>query len=163
MNNTLKDIIKTSREKLGISQRELARIVNVNNSVIARIEDGTTKKPNYPLLKKIGEELNIDMFELLNSANYSTYEIESLGYIDITGYVGIKGANRINEFYTEINDEKIIDLTKIFKAYKDNKINLEETFGLILCGTGIDLTKYVPTEIRKEHNLDEMIIEKNSI
>ena len=58
-------ILKREREKNGISQRELAKRINVSNAEISKIESGERKLPSLDTLISICEKLKIDMVWLL--------------------------------------------------------------------------------------------------
>lgn len=73
---TLGELIKNQREKLGISQRELSRQTGVDNNTIAKLEKGMRKKPNILSLKKIAYTLNIDLKKILKLAGYSPEDID---------------------------------------------------------------------------------------
>ena len=68
--------IKNAREKIGISQRELARRLNVGNNTIARLENGERKTTNALTLKKMAEVLSINYSDLLKKAGFSETDIE---------------------------------------------------------------------------------------
>lgn len=72
----LADVIREARENKGISQRELARQIGVDNSSIAKIEKGHINKPTELVLKKIAKCLDIDIVELLKLADYDDNDIE---------------------------------------------------------------------------------------
>ena len=78
--NKLKDYIKEKREQLGISQRELARRIKIDNSTIFYIETGRIKKPSIDVLVKISKELNLNIFELILMSFYD--ELEKTIYIN---------------------------------------------------------------------------------
>ena len=67
--------ITTAREKIGISQRELARQANMDCAEVSRIEAGKRLKPNILYLKGIAETLNLSMVELMKLAGYSDVDI----------------------------------------------------------------------------------------
>ena len=75
-NKTLASVVKSAREKLGISQRELSRRTGIDNNTVAKIEKGERKKPNVLSLRKISFLLNLDLEELLKLAGYSEQDIE---------------------------------------------------------------------------------------
>ena len=50
---TLGQVIAEAREKKGLSQRQLAKIANINNSELSKIEAGIRKEPNPKTLRKI--------------------------------------------------------------------------------------------------------------
>lgn len=75
--NLLATIIKESRIKKGISQRELSRRSGVDNKTIAKIELGERKKPTIVTLLKISVILDLNIYEILTVAGYSNKEIEN--------------------------------------------------------------------------------------
>lgn len=76
INNNLSVIIKTARETLKISQRELSRRSGVDNNTISKIEKGVRKKPNVISLIKLSDVLDIDIGKLLKASGYSKNEIQ---------------------------------------------------------------------------------------
>lgn len=159
----LSELIKESRNSKNISQRELARRINVNNAVIARIESGETKKPSFQLLKVLSEELKISLYRLLKTACYTDEEIQSLGYIEFVEFKGICGTEVIEDYMIKNDDgDYIIDIIKILNGYRDNKIDINALFGLICAATGgIDLTRYVPEEFKIKYGISpSLVVEK---
>lgn len=67
--------IRESREKLGISQRELARQAHMDCAEVSRIEAGKRQKPNILYLKGIAETLNLSLVELMKLAGYDDIDI----------------------------------------------------------------------------------------
>lgn len=67
--------ISEAREKIGISQRELARQAKMDCAEISRIEAGKRLKPNVLYLKGIAETLNLSMVDLMKLAGYNDMEI----------------------------------------------------------------------------------------
>jgi transcriptional regulator with XRE-family HTH domain len=60
---SLGEIIRTRRETIGLSQRELGRRAGVTASHIAYIESGR-RRPSYTLLFRLGQGLNLGQQEL---------------------------------------------------------------------------------------------------
>ena len=69
-------VIAVAREKVGISQRELARRANMDCAEISRIEAGKRLKPNVLYLKGIAETLNFAS-EFGETAKYSFVTVDS--------------------------------------------------------------------------------------
>lgn len=67
--------ISEAREKAGISQRELARISNMDCAEVSRIEAGKRLKPNILYLKGIAENLNLSLVKLMKLAGYNDVDI----------------------------------------------------------------------------------------
>ena len=68
-------LVSETREKLGISQRELARKSNMDCAEVSRIEAGKRLKPNILYLKGIAETLNLSMVDLMKLAGYDDIDI----------------------------------------------------------------------------------------
>jgi putative transcriptional regulator len=62
--NKLGEFLKTRREALGLTQRELAQQIGVEASHIAFIENGR-RKPSLKLVARIADTLGVDRQELL--------------------------------------------------------------------------------------------------
>jgi len=75
-NQELAEVIKEARENKGISQRELARRIDADNSLLAKLEKGLIAKPGELLLRKISSVLNIDEEQILKLAGYSEEDIK---------------------------------------------------------------------------------------
>lgn len=75
-NKTLSEIIKKARIKKGISQRELSRQTGIDNNTIAKIENGSRRKPNPLSLKKLAFVLNLELSELLVLSGYTKTDID---------------------------------------------------------------------------------------
>ena len=67
--------ISEAREKLGISQRELARKSNMDCAEVSRIEGGKRLKPNVLYLKGIAETLGLSLVKLMKLAGYDDVDI----------------------------------------------------------------------------------------
>ena len=67
--------ISGAREKLGISQRELARKSNMDCAEVSRIEAGKRLKPNILYLKGIAETLGLSLVKLMKLAGYDDVDI----------------------------------------------------------------------------------------
>ena len=100
----LAEAISNSREKIGITQRELSRRTGIDNNTIAKIEKGERKKPNILSLKKLGYALKINPDELLKLAGYTEEEIEISN--------NTLGAN----MYMHGNDNEIILVKEVIMA-----------------------------------------------
>jgi transcriptional regulator with XRE-family HTH domain len=62
---TLADVIHDAREAAGLSIRQLAPLVGIHHSVLARIERGEVTKPSPELLQNIAEVTETDAARLL--------------------------------------------------------------------------------------------------
>ena len=64
--DTLGSVITSQREKLGLTQRQLAREVNLNHATISRIEKNPDIVADPSTLKAIAEALKLDYNFLLS-------------------------------------------------------------------------------------------------
>jgi len=62
---TLAKNLKKLREKNGLSQDRLAKLADVANNTIIKIEQGENKNPTLDTLKKIAKALEISIDELI--------------------------------------------------------------------------------------------------
>jgi transcriptional regulator with XRE-family HTH domain len=63
--STLGEYLRMERERVGISQRQLASRVGIHNSYLARLESGETASPAADLLQRIADVLEISSTDLL--------------------------------------------------------------------------------------------------
>ena len=64
--STLSKNLRKLRKKKGLSQEKLARLADVANNTIIKIEAGKNKNPTLDTLKKIAKVLGISVDELIN-------------------------------------------------------------------------------------------------
>ena len=67
---TLKSLIEGGRDIKNFSQRELARRIGLSNTSLNDLENGKVKKPDIEVLRKIAEELDLSLEQLLKAAGY---------------------------------------------------------------------------------------------
>lgn len=113
-NKTLSEIIKNARIKKGISQRELSRQTGIDNNTIAKIENGSRKKPNALSLKKLAFVLNLELSELLVLSGYTKNDIDLILEKNLNEIVVLPNENRKNPMFLEdmLNNSKNILLFK---------------------------------------------------
>lgn len=62
--STLAEYLRAARERAGISQRQLAGRIGINNSYLARLESGENDSPSAELLQRIADVLEISSTDL---------------------------------------------------------------------------------------------------
>lgn len=67
---TLKTLIEGGRNIKNFSQRELARRIGLSNTSLNDLENGKVQKPDIEVLRKIAEELDLSLEQLLKAAGY---------------------------------------------------------------------------------------------
>jgi transcriptional regulator with XRE-family HTH domain len=63
--NILAENLRKLREKKGLSQDRLAKLADVANNTIIKIEQGENKNPTLETLKKIAKALEVSIEELV--------------------------------------------------------------------------------------------------
>jgi len=61
----LAENIKRIRKKKGLSQEKLARLADISNNTLVKIEMGMAKEPTITTVRKIADALNISIDELV--------------------------------------------------------------------------------------------------
>lgn len=136
---TLGELIKFNRENMGISQRELARRINVDNATISKIEKGIINKVAFDILINLSQELKINIRYLLELSNYSYDEIENLmdfsynEYDDVMLILEGFDEDDVSKYIiTDTNDGiRHIDITKVLSAFKNGYIDEKKAMILI--------------------------------
>jgi len=62
----LSNNIKKLREAKGLSQEKLARLADVANNTLIKMESGENKNPTLETLKKVAKALGVSVDELIN-------------------------------------------------------------------------------------------------
>ncbi|QTL96777.1 helix-turn-helix domain-containing protein [Iocasia frigidifontis] len=121
----LKDKIKKLRNEENISQRKLAKFLNLSPSTIAMYEIGE-RKPDIDTLQKIADYFNISVDYLLGRTNERA-PADKLILKDKNTNVEIKELlNRFNvhldgEFLTEEDKESVITLLQMLRNRNKKK------------------------------------------
>lgn len=133
------EIIKNAREQNNISQRTLAKKINVNHGLISKIEKGEIKKPSIEILSKLSTELKIDFYELIKYANYTIEDIsnfyEALHRVQMEQKISsILKKKSVKKYIINHEAGTFLDIEKILNDYKKDNISLKEAIQLIdLC------------------------------
>lgn len=59
------EVITEARERANLSQRQLAKLANINNSELSKIESGVRKEPSPKILRKISNVLDVNYSDLM--------------------------------------------------------------------------------------------------
>ena len=119
---TLGQVIAEAREKKGLSQRQLAKIANINNSELSKIEAGIRKEPNPKTLRKISNIIDVNYSDLMYMIGMGL-EVTPLNYF-IKNYYSHLNLAELDE--AEINIlGNIENLEKLVSSLTD-EINKED-------------------------------------
>lgn len=118
--------VKTERERLGLSQAELAKRMNISQQAVAKYEK-IVEQPKLATISKIAEALEIPIATLvMDWGLFSSSEI-------VTGWkLGNNAEERLIKCFQYLNDkgkEKLLDyaldLTKITEYTDEDTLTLE--------------------------------------
>ena len=137
---TIGEVIAEAREKKGLSQRQLAKIANINNSELSKIESGIRKEPSPKILRKISNVLDVNYNDLMYMIGLGI-EVSPLNPFIKDYYSKLKG-NELNEAEVNVLGSKQ-NLEKLVLSCEEklNDNNILDTEKELLLNT-IEDTKY---------------------
>lgn len=104
----LKNLIESTREAKGISQRELAKLTGISRSTLNDLINGKIKKVDIDDLRKIAETLDMSLQKLLKVA----------GYDEMSLYFH---THKMKDKYA---DKSSKDLKELIEQYKESETDL---------------------------------------
>ena len=111
------EIIAEAREKANLSQRQLAKIANISNAQLSKIESGEIETPNPKMLRKISGHINVNYNEMMYKIGLGM-EVSPLNPF-IKDYYGKMTLDELNE--AEINVlGSITNLKQLVKSCEEN-------------------------------------------
>lgn len=99
--------IKEKREKLGISQRELARRIEMSGQMISKIESGSST-PSIDTINKIAAILNVQVSALLDDNNEESFSYKLICDIEKACITKSKGSIP-HDIFQVLSDDLEID------------------------------------------------------
>ena len=109
------EIIAEQREKAGYSQRQLAKIANISNAELSKIESGEREIPNPKTLRKISNYIDVNYNELMYMIGLGI-EVSPLNPFIKDYYSSLKGEElnvaEINVLGSIENAEKLVSSCK---------------------------------------------------
>lgn len=144
----LKDNIKKIRESHSISQRELARRIDMSGQMISKIERGETN-PSIDTLNKIANALGVTLSDLVEfkviSFSCNLITIIQSAYIKHNGY-------SVHDIFQVLSDNLKLDY-EIFNCYKAKKnIRTDNSDGthtfMDVKNEDFDISKNLPVDIQ---------------
>ena len=105
------EVIAEAREKAGFSQRQLAKIANVSNAEISKIESGEREIPNPKTLRKISNYIDVNYNEMMYMIGLGI-EVSPLNPFIKDYYSSLNGEElnyaEINVLGSSENSEKLV-------------------------------------------------------
>lgn len=115
--NFLANLIRETRERKGLSQRQLSLLSGISNSEISRIEAGERKNPSPDTLRALAKPLGLSYESLMMAAGYLTdtskQSMESADRI----LEAISSDPELREFWIQAHKRPTLKL--LFKQVKD--------------------------------------------
>lgn len=109
------ELIAEQREKAGYSQRQLAKIANISNAELSKIESGEREIPNPKTLRKISNYIDVNYNELMYMVGLGI-EVSPLNPFIKDYYSSLKGDElnvaEINVLGSIENAEKLVSSCK---------------------------------------------------
>lgn len=115
------EIIAEAREKANLSQRQLAKIANISNAELSKIESGEREIPNPKTLRKISKYINVNYNDMMYKIGLGM-EVSPLNPF-IKDYYSKMNLEQLNE--AEINILGSIENSK--QLVKSCEKNLEKS------------------------------------
>ena len=134
------EVITEAREKANLSQRQLAKLANINNSELSKIESGVRKEPSPKILRKISNVLDVNYSDLMYMIGLGI-EVSPLNPFIKDYYSKLKG-DELNE--AEVNvlgNKQILEKLVLSCEEKLNDKSIIESERELLQNT-IEDTKY---------------------
>ncbi len=108
---TIGEVITEAREKANLSQRQLAKIANINNSELSKIEAGIRKEPSPKILRRISNVIDVNYSDLMYMIGLGI-EVSPLNPFIKDYYSKLKGAElneaEVNVLGNKQNLEKLV-------------------------------------------------------
>lgn len=115
LDKKLGEVIAKAREDKGLSQRQLAKLANINNSELSKIESGIRKEPNPKMLRKISSVLDVNYNDLMYMIGMGL-EVTPLNYFIKNHYSNMNldelNTAEINILGSIENSEKLVSSCK---------------------------------------------------
>lgn len=126
-NKSIGEVIAEARQEAGLSQRQLAKLANINNSELSKIEAGIRKDPSPKLLRKISKYIDVNYNDLMYMIGLGV-QVSPLNPFLLEHYAHLKGAD-LDEAWTIAkasihNNELIIETLQ--KRIDNEKLNEED-------------------------------------
>ena len=139
--------------------RELARLTGMDHAEISRIEKGTRLKPNILFLRRLAENLDLSLVDLLKTAGYSE--------IDISWGSGREDNKSIVDLKKELEDIQVLNnnLESSVSVYKNETRKINSDIEHLMKKIEIEKDKIyrevILEEISKIDKKIESILEEN--
>ena len=106
------ELIAENREKKGLSQRQLAKAINISNAELSKIESGEREVPNPKILRKLSKYIDLNYNEMMSMVGLGAHSTPLNPFIK-NYYKNLKGV--------ELEDAWVMATSSI----KNNEVIIE--------------------------------------
>ena len=156
------ELIAENREKKGLSQRQLAKAINISNAELSKIESGEREVPNPKILRKLSKYIDLNYNEMMNMVGLGAQSTPLNPFIR-NYYENLKGKDVDTAWLMATssiknNDILIETIQNQINSNKDMDIEKKE----ILLDTIQDLEYQKETNVQIVKILDELRYDKEA-
>ena len=130
-NETLASVIKNSRINKGLSQKQLAELINVDSSYITKMENGKKRNPSFLVIFKLSAVLQIELIDLIELSGLDIKDFINLNALEEIEVMGVDP--KLIQKYTK---NGTLDINAAISDYKNNEITETDVIELFVHALG---------------------------
>ena len=135
MPNNLGELIEVQRKKLGLQQKQVAKMVGITNVSLCKVQTGE-RKLSKKKLKILADVLNVDYLKVLECADYDVELEIKVSKNHIFQTMDEEIMLLLDGLTSESEDKKILKeiMAILYRANKKDKESMEDMLKLLKAG-----------------------------
>lgn len=135
MPNNLGELIEVQRKKLGLQQKQVAKMVGITNVSLCKVQTGE-RKLSKKKLKMLADVLNVDYLKVLECADYDVELEIKVSKNHIFQTMDEEIMLLLDGLTSESEDTKILKeiMAILYRANKKDKESMEDMLKLLKAG-----------------------------
>ena len=135
MPNNLGELIEVQRKKLGLQQKQVAKMVGITNVSLCKVQTGE-RKLSKKKLKLLADVLNVDYLKVLECADYDVELEIKVSKNHIFQTMDEEIMLLLDGLTSESEDTKILKeiMAILYRANKKDKESMEDMLKLLKAG-----------------------------
>ena len=135
MPNNLGELIEVQRKKLGLQQKQVAKMVGITNVSLCKVQTGE-RKLSKKKLKILADVLNVDYLKVLECADYDVELEIKVSKNHISQTMDEEIMLLLDGLTSESEDTKILKeiMAILYRANKKDKESMEDMLKLLKAG-----------------------------
>ena len=135
MPNNLGELIEVQRKKLGLQQKQVAKMVGITNVSLCKVQTGE-RKLSIKKLKILADVLNVDYLKVLECADYDVELEIKVSKNHIFQTMDEEIMLLLDGLTSESEDTKILKeiMAILYRANKKDKESMEDMLKLLKAG-----------------------------